>query len=161
MLVLSFVDCGIFLLGAFTAMRNWRYINLLMIVGGLFSGYASLSPDSLFKANPDVFACLSVFIGTIIVCVGGVYYSVHSLGIAEIKRPSLDRNAFKFWKDPLQLIGLSFAVSLSSIIGALPRLPSCGEIGLWTFAVDCSITLGLGLGLLLTFRLFKARIIDG
>jgi hypothetical protein len=96
-----------------------------------------------------------------IVCVCGSFYSVRRHGLVEIKRPSFDRNVFKFWKDPLQFMGFSFAVSLSSIIGALPRLPFSGEIGLWAFAVDCSMTLGLGLGLLLTFRIFKARIIDG
>ena len=138
----------------------WGYVNIGLVALGLPSGYTSLSPERLANTNPDLIFCAAVLVGTIIVCVGGTYYSVFKLGHTSLRRPSWNRNPFKIWYDPLQFIAVCIAASGAGVLGALARLPSIGRMGFWTMAVDCSMLLGLILGMAIVFRIFRSRITE-
>jgi hypothetical protein len=138
----------------------WGYVNSGLVALGLSAGYGSLSPERIANTNPDLILCAAVLVGTIIVCVGGTYYSVFKLGNTSVRRPSWDRNPFKIWHDPLQFIAVGIAADCAGVLGAVARLPSTGRIGIWAVAVDCSMLLGLILGMAIVFRLFRSRITE-
>src|ERR1700722_19176660 len=80
-------------------------------------------------------------------------------GKASLQRPSWGRNPFKIWYDPLQFIAVGIAAGCAGVLGGLARLPTVGGVGFWTLAVDCSMLLGLILGMAIIFRLFRSRIV--
>jgi hypothetical protein len=119
-----------------------------------------LEPGKLINTNPDLIFCAASLVATVIVCVGGTYYSLFKLRNTSLRRPSWNRHPFKIWYDPLQFMAFGIAYGFAFVLGAAARLPFTGPIGLWTVAWDCSVLIGVILGMAIVTRIFRSRITD-
>lgn len=137
----------------------WRAVYMVVTIGGLHGGYASLAPSALAYEKPDILACMAALIGTTLVFGLGTCRIVKTRGLEVLRRPSFDRNPFRFWGDPLQFL---FVISLGTCavaLGAVPRLPWTDTVGLLRFGVSCSFAIGTLLAQAFVYRVFRSRIL--
>jgi FtsH-binding integral membrane protein len=138
----------------------WRILNIGLVVLGLGAGYGSMSSERLRQTNPDVILCLILLVIMPLFALGSVYYSIHSAGCETFCRPSWDRHSFNWWYDPLQSLFVTTCFMLAMSVGSAFRLPVVGSTGLWTFAMYCSIVVGLAVGQFLVYRIYRERITE-
>jgi hypothetical protein len=105
-----------------------------------------MAPETLSQKNPDIVACITVFVMAAIFAVG-------SVSVAKDRRlmwPSWSRSPFRWNGDPLQAIFISSCCMLGVFLGSLFRY-SVQSSGFWVAASFGSIFFGLLLGQLIVF----------
>jgi tellurite resistance protein TehA-like permease len=138
----------------------WRSSNIVLVILGLWGGFASMSPQRLRETNPDGILCLILLVIMPLFALGSVYYSICSGKCETLYRPSWDRHAINWWYDPLQSLFVSTCVMAAMAVGSTFRLPESGAVGFWTFAVFCCFAVGLATGQIIVYRVFRGRITD-
>ncbi|HEY3853849.1 MAG TPA: hypothetical protein VGO67_05595 [Verrucomicrobiae bacterium] len=138
----------------------WRTINLSILIVSLWGGYGSLSPDRLRHTNPDAVFCLLILVILPLFALVTVHISVVRWKHEILRRPSLSRNPFNWWHDPLQSLFVSSAVSAAMFFGSVCRFPAYGSIGFWTSGMFASMTAGLVIGQAFVYKVYSRRIIS-
>lgn len=141
-------------------MKNiWYVINIALVTLGLPSGYNSLSPEKLRHTNPDAIFCGAILLLTPLFAIWSVQYSIQRWNHRRLARPSLSRNPLNWWHDPLQSLFISTCIMVSTAIGSALRGPTIGSVGFWTLAVYVCFALGLLVGQILVYRIYRENII--
>jgi len=141
-------------------MKNiWYVINIALVALALPGGYSSLSPEKLRNTNPDAIVCGWILLVMPLLAIGSVGYSIRRWNHSRLARPSLSRNPLNWWHDPLQSLFISTCVMVSTAIGGALRRPTIGSVGFWTLAVYACFALGLLIGQILVYRIYRENII--
>jgi hypothetical protein len=138
----------------------WRIFNSCLVGLGFYAGYACMSPGRLAKSNPDAIFCLLILVLTPVVPLWSVYYLVRSGKCQAVRRPTWGRNPLNWWYDPLQSSFVSTCLMSAAAIGSAFRLPGSGAVGFWTFAAYCCCAVGLAVGQLIVYKVYRQRITD-
>ena len=143
-------------------MKNvWYAINIALIMLALPGGYKSISPERLRNKNPDLIFCGSILLLTPLVVLGIVNYSIRRWNQSRLGRPSLSRGPLNWWHDPLQSLFISTCVMVSMAVGGALRHPAIGSVGFWMVSTYICIALGLFVGQILVYRIYRSNIIAG
>jgi hypothetical protein len=141
-------------------MKNvWCIINIGLVALAFPGGYNSLSLESLRNKNPDLILCGLLLLATPLFALLSVNYSIRRWNQSRLDRPSLTRNPLNWWKDPLQSLFISTCVMGSLAIGGALRHPAIGSVGFWMVGTYTSFALGLSLGQILVYRIYRENII--
>jgi hypothetical protein len=124
----------------------------------LRGGYASLTPDKLRHTNPEPLVCLIVLLGMPVFAILSVGYSLRRSKTDLLPRPSWTRNPFNWWGDPLQSLFVGTCVMGATALGSAVQHPAFGSVGFWTLGVYCSFTIGLLVGQVLVYRIYREHI---
>jgi hypothetical protein len=136
----------------------WIILNSIAVLLALRGGYASLTPDKLRHTNPEPLLCLLVLLGMPVFAILSVGYSLRRSKTALLPRLSWTRNPFNWWGDPLQSLFMSTCIMAATAIGSAIQRPVFGSVGFWTLGVYCCFTIGLLVGQVLVYRIFRQRI---
>jgi hypothetical protein len=140
-------------------MKNvWSIINVALVALALPGGYNSLSPEKLRNMNPDAIFCGIILLVTPLFALLSVGYSIRRWNHSRLARPSLSRNPLNWWHDPLQSLFISTCIMVSTAIGSALRHPTVGSVGFWTLAVYVCFALGLSVGQVLVYRIYRSNI---
>lgn len=137
----------------------WYVINIASVALALRSGYSSLSPEYLRNKNPDLIFCSLILLVTPLFALWSVDYSIRRWNRSRLDRTSLSRNPLNWWKDPLQSLFISTCVIGSMAMGGALRHPSIGSVGFWMVGAYTSLALGLSVGQILVYRIYRENII--
>lgn len=141
-------------------MKNlWYVVNIALVILAFPCGYNSLSPEKLLNKNPDAIFCGVTLLVTTLFSIGSVGYSIRRWNHSKLTRPTLSRNPFNWWHDPLQSLFISMCIAISAAIGGALRHPSLGSVGFWMVAFYTSFALGLLVGQILVYRIYRENII--
>lgn len=140
----------------FKSGRIWIIFNVMLVTLSVWTGYAEMSPTRLDRTNPDIVLCIAVLVGALTLAIG----TVHLAKVRHLRRPKWDRLPFNWWTDPLQALFVVTWCSLGCVIGSLFRVGGSGAIGIWTVVVFSSVFIGLLIGQVLAYRLYRNRIGD-
>ena len=141
-------------------MKNvWYAINLALVALALPGGYESMAPEKLRHANPDVIFCSLILVITPLFAIASVGYSIRRWNHARLARPSLNRNPLNWWHDPLQSLFISTCVMASAAVGSAFRRPTIGSVGFWLLASYVCFAIGLLVGQILVYRVYRQNII--
>lgn len=138
----------------------WRILNIGLVALALFGGYISMSPERLRKTNPDAILCLILLVLMPLFALGSVYYSIRRSGCGKLRRPSWDRHAINWWHDPLQSLFVSNCLTTALAVGSAFHLPASGSFGFWTFAMYSCLAVGLAVGQLIVYKIYRGHIIE-
>lgn len=138
----------------------WYIVNTGCVMWALWGGYRSTAPDRLQHANPDLRLCFVLLLIMPLFSLGIVYYSIRRWRQDTVQRPSWHRNPINWWGDPLQALFISTCFVASMAIGAALRHPAIGSVGFWMLGVYYSVGIGLLIGQLLVYRVFRRHILD-
>ena len=142
-------------------MKNfWYVINIALVALALPSGYNSLSAEKLRHTYPDAIVCGLILLITPLFAIGSVAYSIRRWNHNRLARPSLSRNPLNWWHDPLQSLFIYTCIMASMAIGSAVRHPTIGSVGFWTLAVYACFALGLLIGQVLVYRIYRENIIS-
>jgi hypothetical protein len=139
--------------------KIWYVINIALVALALPGGYNSLSSERLRHTNPDAIACGSILLLIPVFSVGSVSYSIRRWNHHRLARPSLSRTPLNWWHDPLQSMFISTCIMVSTAIGSALRRPTIGSVGFWTVAVYACFALGLLVGQILVYRIYRQDIV--
>ena len=139
--------------------KVWYVVNIALITLAFPGGYNSLSPEKLRHMNPDAIFCGATLLLTPLFAKWSVQYSIQRWNHTRLARPTLSRNPFNWWHDPLQSLFISTCSAISSAIGSALRHPSLGSVGFWMVAFYSCIALGLLVGQILVYRIYRENII--
>lgn len=141
-------------------MKNaWYVINIALVTLALPGGYNSLSPEKLRNKNPDLIFCGLILLVTPLFALWSVNYSIRRWNRSRLARPSLSRNPLNWWHDPLQSLFISTCVMVSMAIGGALRRPTIGSVGFWMVATYGCLALGLFVGQILVYRIYRENIV--
>jgi len=139
--------------------RVWYAVNIGLVTLTSWGGYASMAPERLRQTNPDAIACVSILVLMPLFALGSVYYSVRRWkGGNHLSRPSWNRNPLNWWGDPLQSLFISTCIAAATAISSALRRPTFGSVGFWTFGVYVCFTIGLLVGQVLVYRVYRGQI---
>lgn len=139
--------------------KIWLLVNIALVTLALVDGYKSLSPEKLRNTNPDAVSCCLILLGTPLFTLLAVEFSIRRWKHNNLARPSFDRNPLNWWGDPLQSLFISTCVMAAMAIGSALLRPTIGSVGFWTFAVYTCFALGLVVGQILVYRIYRENII--
>jgi hypothetical protein len=137
----------------------WYVMNIALVGLALLGGYHSLSPEKLRHTNPDAIVCGIILLVMPLFSIGSVSYSIRRWNHNGLARPSLSRNPLNWWHDPLQSLFISTCIMVSTAIGSALRHPTVGSVGFWTLAVYVCFALGLLVGQILVYRIYRQNIL--
>ncbi|MGB2668349.1 MAG: hypothetical protein WAK48_30465 [Candidatus Acidiferrum sp.] len=141
-------------------MKNiWYVINIALVALALPGGYDALSPEKLRNTNPEPILWCFILMGTPLFALLAVGFSIQGWKQNNLALPSFDRNPLNWWGDPLQSLFISTCGMVSTAIGAALRHPTFGSVGFWTLAVYVCFVLGLLVGQILVYRIYRENII--
>jgi tellurite resistance protein TehA-like permease len=141
-------------------MKNiWYVTNIALVILALWFGYSSLSPEKLRHTNRDAISCGVILLVMPLFSIGSVGYSIRRWNHNRLARPSLGRYPGNWWYDPLQCLFISTCGMASMGIGSALRHPTIGSVGFWMFAVYACMALGLLVGQVLVYRIYRENII--
>ncbi|HUJ33132.1 MAG TPA: hypothetical protein VLY23_17760 [Candidatus Acidoferrum sp.] len=144
----------------------WRIVNTGLVTIGLWDGYRTTASETLRRTNPDPILCGILLIIIPLFALGTVYYSKYRWDQENkilarpftLRKPSWSRNPINWWGDPLQSLFISMCYMGAMAIGASLRHPEISSVGFWTFGVYFCFAIGLLVGQLLAYRVFRERI---
>jgi tellurite resistance protein TehA-like permease len=136
----------------------WAALNFNLVGLALLGGYNSMNPDELRHTNPDPVLCLIVLLIMPLFAVVSVAYSLRRWKSDPLNRPSWTRNPFNWWGDPLQSLFVSTCIMGAMAAGSAVQHPAFGSVGFWILGVYLCFTIGLLVGQLLVYRIFRQRI---
>ena len=146
----------------------WFVTNIVFVLLAVWGGYVSMAPERLSHTNPDPILCGILLAVMPIFALGTVYYSIQRSRTNivppyalprpfTLRRPSWQRNPANWWDDPLQSLFVTTCVMLAMLLGAALRRPwpAIGSVGFWALGVYCSLAIGLLIGQLLVYRVYR------
>ena len=136
----------------------WSIVNVLLVVGSLWDGYTSLDPEKLHHSNPDAIFCTSIFVLTLIFPILSVGFSLKGCKCELLFRPSWDRNPLNWWFDPLQSLFVTSCAMAAMAVGSAVRRPALGTVGFWMFGAYACSVIGLIIGQILVYRIYRTNI---
>lgn len=137
----------------------WFVLNLTLIALALRRGYLSLTPDKLRHTNPGPILCLILLLLLPLFAIWTVSYSIRRWKADPLPRPSWFRNPLRLWRrDPLQALFISTCIMAAMAMGSAVQRPAFGSVGFWTLGVYVSISVGLFVGQILVYRIYRERI---
>lgn len=140
-------------------MKNvWCVINIALVALALPGGYKSLSPENLRNKNPDLILCGLILLVTPLFALLSVNYSIRRWSHGRVERPSLNRNPLNWWHDPLQALFISTCAMVFMTIGGALRRPALASVGFWMIATYACFALGLFVGQILVYRIYRENI---
>ena len=139
--------------------NSWYVVNVALVALALLGGYQSLAPERLRHTNPDGIACGLILLVIPLFAIGSVSYSIRRWNHSRLARPSFSRNPLNWWHDPLQSLFISTCIMVSTTIGSALRHPAIGSVGFWTLGVYACFALGLVVGQVLVYRIYRENII--
>ena len=142
--------------------KVWNIVNTVLVVLALPGGYNALAPEQLQNKNQDAVFCGLILLTLPLFAIGSVEYSNWWRGRrGNLARPSFHRNPLNWWGDPLQSLFISTCIAVSTTIGSLLRRPhpAIGSVGFWMIGMYTSFAVGLVIGQLLIYRIYRRRII--
>jgi hypothetical protein len=141
-------------------MKNvWYIVNIAVVVLGLRGGYISTAPEQLRYMNPDSVLCGVLLVVAPLFAVGCVNYSIRRWSRDKLCRPSFDRNPLNWWHDPLQSLFVSTCFMATMTLGAALRRPAIGSPAFWTFGTYACLAVGLLIGQIVVYRIYRQNII--
>ena len=141
-------------------MKNiWYVVNIALVTLAFPGGYSSLSPEKLLNKNPDAIFCGVTLLLTPLFSIGSVGYSIRRWNHSRLARPTLSRNPFNWWHDLLQSLFISLCIAMSTAIGSALRHPSLGSVGFWMVTFYSCFALGLLVGQILVYVIYRENII--
>jgi hypothetical protein len=135
----------------------WNILNIGLLTLGFWGGYRSTEPGSLRHANPDPVLWLVILLIMPLFSIGSVYYSTRRWRNI-LSRPSWDRNPVNWWPDPLQSLFFSMCFMATMAIGAALRRPAIDSVGFRMVGIYGSTAIGLVVGQLLVYRIYRRHI---
>jgi hypothetical protein len=140
-------------------MKNiWYVANTGLVALACSDGWVSMAPERLSRTNPDPILCVIILIILPLFALWSVHFSIRHWKHESLARPSFDRNPFNWRHDPLQSLFISSCVTAAMAIGSALRRPSIGSVGFWTFGAYSCSAIGLLIGQVLVYRIYKKRI---
>ena len=136
----------------------WVVFNSVLIALAFRVGYVALTPDKLRQTNPGPVLCLSVLLLTPLFALWAVTYSIRRWKADPLPRPSWNRNPLRWWRDPLQGLVISTCIAAATAIGCAVRQPTFGSVGFWTLGMYACGAIGLFVGQILVYRIYRERI---
>jgi len=136
----------------------WIMLNSTLVALSFWDGYKSMTPDALRRTNPDAVLCLIILLIVPVFALGIVEFSIRRWKVDRLSRPALNRNPFNWWGDPLQSLFISTCLMGATAIGSATQHPIFGSIGFWTLGVYSSFAIGLLVGQILVYRIYRQRI---
>jgi hypothetical protein len=143
---------------AWPTRQVWYVANILLVLVTPWQGYVSMAPERLRHTNPDAIFCALILLVTPLFSIWSVYYSVHRWNHDKLARPSWNRNPLNWWHDPLQSLFISTYFAFGMAVGGAFRRPGVGSVGFWTLGMYICIALGLFIGQILVYRIYRERI---
>ena len=137
----------------------WRTVNIGLVLLAPVGGYAGSTPEKLRTTNPDAILCLILLVLMPLFALGCVSYSVNRWQHDTLRRFSWDRNPMNWWHDPLQSLFITTLLAAAYCLGLALRFPSFGSIGFWTLGMWASLAVGLFIGQILVYRIYRERLI--
>jgi hypothetical protein len=138
----------------------WAALNVALIGLSVWTGYAEMEPQRLSQANPDAVFGTVVLLFTIVFAVGTVWYSVHGEKQTSLRRPSWRRFAIDWWRDPLQCLFMTSCFIGAMMVGAALHLPGTSQTGFWTFMFFASMFVGLLIGQVVAYVVYREHIAE-
>jgi len=141
----------------------WRIsaaVNIILIVGSVWTGYSEMAPERLAHENPDALFCALVLVGSTLFSLGVVWHSSRWSRRAMLRRASLRRFSIDWWHDPLQCLFLTCLFMGAAAIGAALRLPASSATGFWLFMSFVCAFLGLFTGQLIAYAIYREHIVE-
>ena len=118
-----------------------------------------MATEKLRHTNPDAIACVSILVLMPLFALWSVYYSVRrQKGGNRLSRPSWDRNPLNWWGDPLQALFISTCIMAATAVGSALRRPTFESVGFWTLGVYVCFAIGLVVGQVLVYRVYRGQI---
>jgi hypothetical protein len=131
----------------------WIVANTALVLGAFWTGYSEMSPAKLRGTNPDQYLCLAILICmplSVVLAIGARHES--------LRRPSWDRSPFFLGRDPLQAVFVTTLIMFAVSVGSSLRISGAGAVGRWTVATYWSILVGLILGQIIAYIMYRDRI---
>jgi RHS repeat-associated protein len=138
--------------------RFWIVLNSVLIALAFRGGYISMNPDRLRHTNPEPILCLIILLVMPLFPLGAVAYSIGRWKSDQLPRPSWSRNPLGWWRDPLQSLFIFTFIMAAMAIGSAFQKPTFGSVGFWTLGVYVCIAIGLFVGQILVYRIYRQRI---
>jgi len=136
----------------------WIAFNSTLVAVGLWDGYESLTPDRLQRKNPDAILCLAILLILPVFSIGIVGYSIKRWKVDRLSRPTWNRNPFNWWGDPLQSLFITTCITGAMTVGGATQYPAFGSVGFWMLGMYSSSAIGLLVGQILVYRIYRQRI---
>jgi len=136
----------------------WILLNSTLVAWSAWGGYKSMTPEALRHTNPDPAACLSILLIMPVFSLLTVGYSIKRWKVDRFSRPTWNRNPFDWWGDPLEALFFSTCSTAAAAIGSAIQRPAFGSVGFWTLGVYTSFAIGLSVGQILVYRVYRQRI---
>jgi len=133
-------------------------LNIALLGLSVLAGYTEMALDLLSRKNPDAIFCTIALLGTIGASFGTVAYSICGAGQQTLRRPSLGRFSIDWWHDPLQCLFLSCVFTGGLAVRAAFRLPGTSATGFCEFTFFLCLFLGLLIGQLGVYLVYRERI---
>jgi hypothetical protein len=148
----------------------WRALNVSLVAFCAWSGYWAVAPEraydrgfirSVVPVGPDyppiTFSCLVIFL------MFGIYSFVTFRRAchkgSSFRLPSWDRNPFRDVGDPLQALVIGLTALLAGTIAATLRFLFGSSLGLGAIVFLWSWDIGILLGALIAYLLYRPRIV--
>jgi len=136
----------------------WAAVNFSLVGLSILGGYNSINPETLRHTNPSPILCLIVLMIMPLFAIGSVSYAIRRWKIDQLRRPSWHRNPFNWWGDPLQSLFVFTCIMSAMAAGSAVQHPAFGSVGFWTLGVYCCFTIGLLVGQIFVYQIFRQRI---
>ncbi len=137
-----------------TTKSIWGLVNTVLVVVAFWTGYNEISPENLRGTNPDQYLCLSLLLAMPL----GVVLLVCFPRRETLERPSWGRTPLFLGRDPLQGVFLTTVTVFGYALGSSLGISGAGAIGRWTVAIWWSTFVGLVLGQVIVYIVYRGRI---
>ena len=145
----------------------WRAVNIGFVAFCAWSGYWGVAPERAYDHRsvvpvgpgyaPISFSCVVIFL----MC--GIYSFVTfrnaCLQGSTFRLPSLDRNPFRPLSDPLQALVIPLTALLAATVVATVRFLFGSSLGLGAIVFLCSWDIGILVGALIGYAIYRPRIV--
>ena len=136
----------------------WLVVNVGLIALSARQGYMSVGPEQLRHVNPDAVLCSLLLVILPLFVWGTVGYSVRQWKVEKLRRPTFDRNPLNWWFDPLQALFITTCNMAAMAVGGLLR-GATGSVAFWMVASYFCFFVGLVVGQILVYRIYRERIV--
>lgn len=135
--------------------RAWLFVNIALFVLAIWTGYSETTAAQLKSQDRPIALCAAAAFGMALLAVGAPYFA-RSDGL---QRPTLNRNPFCWWSDPLQAVFVSTFVCFGLLAGSILSLFVASRAAIWMVPVFGSMLLGLIAGQVIAYQLYAKWLI--
>lgn len=133
-------------------------LNAIFIAFVGYGGYEATSPERLGGNNPEWILVPIVVVLTPLAVIGLVADAIYGAQCERLRPASWRRFSLSWRRDPLQVVNLCIVAGTAACFGAGLHLSSRDAVGVWMFAIYVAMLIGLILGRLISYTVFRSRI---